>query len=342
LPNESAYFQARRIGLCGSQRPPTPTFLAFCNEVGQALAQSSGTIIAIAGRRISNDEEGHAADLEFADGFRSALTSRDALERIETFRFKNEARPQDYFQVGRVVEVQGKSREARRFAMVHAVDALVGVGGTDGTAQQLTFALATEKPALPVPCFGGSARSIWHDHREALLERLRLAPDEAATWERTPTGDGEARQLARRMVEVFLASLAQRCFVIMPFAADFSPLIDFVIDPVVRGLGDEPVHLGRREQPGDVGRQISEGLARADYVVCVLDGMRPNVLYELGMAHALGKPAVLMWKRLADGALQAPFDIVQEQRIEYDSIDASLRPRLERAVRHIKRQPHSR
>jgi hypothetical protein len=49
-----------------------------------------------------------------------------------------------------------------------------------------------------------------------------------------------------------------------------------------------------------------------------------------------------MWKRVADGPLQAPFDIVQEQRIEYDAIDAGLRPRLERALRHIKRQRHPR
>lgn len=140
------------------------------------------------------------------------------------------------------------------------------------------------------------------------------------------------------MVGKFLTSLAQRCFVIMPFAEDFSPLIDFVIDPVVRSLGDEPIHLGRREQPGDVGRQTSDGLSKADYVICVLDDMRPNVLYELGMAYALGKPSILLWKKLVANTIEVSFDSVQEQRIEYESIDNQLKPRLEKVIRHIKTQ----
>jgi hypothetical protein len=34
--------------------------------------------------------------------------------------------------------------------------------------------------------------------------------------------------------------------------------------------------------------------------------------------------------------IRAPFDIAQEQRIEYRSIDNRLKPRLEKAIRHIK------
>ncbi len=87
-----------------------------------------------------------------------------------------------------------------------------------------------------------------------------------------------------------------------------------------------------------MGSQISEGLSKADYVIYVLDGMRPNVLYELGIAHPLGKPSVLLWKKTADIEIRAPFDIAQEQRIEYRSFDNQLKPRLEKAIRHLKTQ----
>ena len=64
--------------------------------------------------------------------------------------------------------------------------------------------------------------------------------------------------------------------------------------------------------------------------------MRPNVFYELGMAHALGKSSVLLWKKTAENRIKVPFDIIQEQRIEYSAIDNNLIPRLEKAIRHIK------
>jgi len=322
--------------MCGSQRPASKEFLAFCEEVGRAVAKFSDTIVVIAGRKNSDDGKTLTADTEFLNGVRKEIRTQDISSRLETFRFKNEARPGRYFQAGSVVEIDGTSRESRRFSMVHAVDGLIGIGGTKGTDQQLTFAFATETPALPVPCFGGKSWDIWCDHRDLLIGRLKISEKSVAEWEQTPNNVTDARKLAKVMVKKFLASLAQRCFVIMPFAEDFAPLIDFVIDPVVRSLGDEPIHLGRREQPGDVGNQISEGLSKADYAICVLDGMRPNVLYELGMAHALGKPSALLWKKTTDIEISAPFDIVQEQRIEYRSIDNRLKPRLEKAIRHLK------
>jgi hypothetical protein len=61
-------------------------------------------------------------------------------------------------------------------------------------------------------------------------------------------------------------------------------------------------------------------------------------LYELGMAHALRKPVVLLWKKSPSNLLDVPFDIAKEQRIEYDAVDRGLRSRLENAIRHIKRQ----
>ena len=331
MKKSKSFFRARRIGLCGSQKPSTKEFLAFCEEVGRSVAKFSDTIAVIAGRK-------NKADTEFLNGVKKEIRVQDISSRLETFWFKNETKPERYFQAGTIVEIDGASRESRRLSMVHAVDGLIGIGGTKGTDQQLTFAFATETPALPVPCFGGKSRDIWRDHRDLLIERLKISKKSATEWEQTPKNVTEARRLAKDMVKKFLASLVQRCFVIMPFAEDFSPLIDFVIDPVVRSLGDKPIHLGRREQPGDVGRQISEGLSKADYVICVLDGMRPNVLYELGMAHALGKPSVLLWKKTTDNEIRAPFDIAQEQRIKYPSIDNRLKPRLEKAIRHIKMQ----
>jgi hypothetical protein len=78
----------------------------------------------------------------------------------------------------------------------------------------------------------------------------------------------------------------------MPFQESYSALYDFVIEPAVTGLGDSPIRTDRIGIPGDVGRQIADGIQRADYVIVVLDGLRPNVLYELGLAHGQGKSTI--------------------------------------------------
>lgn len=332
---QQEYFRALRIGVCGSQRAPSDTFRAFATEVGRTLGAESEVVLALAGRR---GDRGPSADECVAEGFRSAIHADELKHRAQTFYFANDTSPDKYFRVGKVIETSGSSREARRFAMVHAVDGLIGISGSRGTEQQLTFALATETPLLPVPVFGGRCRDVWNDHSHQLAQRLELTDEELATWVTEPKSIEAAKGLARTMVATFLNSIPRRCFVIMPFRSDHSALIDLVIDPAIRALGDEPIHLGRLEMPGDVGQQISQGIACADYIVCVLDDMRPNVLYELGRAHALGKPVVLMWQRNADEVKNAPFDIDQHQRVEYDAVDDTLKNRLVNVLQNFIRE----
>jgi hypothetical protein len=153
-------------------------------------------------------------------------------------------------------------------------------------------------------------------------------------WEEeAPIDPEKLPTLAKEMVGALVGSLQRRCFVIMPFAQDFRALYDFVIEPVIHKAGDYPIRLDRAAIPGDVGGQILDGIRQCDYIVAVLDGLRPNVLYELGLAHGRGKPTVLL-NRV--GSLSSsdtiPFDLSMYQRLEYESVDASLVERLEHTL----------
>ena len=115
---------------------------------------------------------------------------------------------------------------------------------------------------------------------------------------------------------------------------------DFVIEPAIQNAGDEPVRIDRAAVPGDLGRQIHDGIKACDYAVVVLDELRPNVLYELGLAHAWGKPTILVshattWTNEA----VAPFDLSMQQRLEYHTVEAGLVKRLEAVLRAL---PHDR
>ena len=59
------------------------------------------------------------------------------------------------------------------------------------------------------------------------------------------------------------------------------------------------------------------GITAAKVLVAELTGRNPNVFYELGLAHALNKPVVLVSSNQAD----VPFDLQHIRVIYYDMRD---------------------
>lgn len=103
-------------------------------------------------------------------------------------------------------------------------------------------------------------------------------------------------------------------FVAMPFAATFNTLYESI-----ENLVHNHCHLhcvrGDTESAGtrimsDVWRMTNEAML----VVADLSGRNPNVFYELGLAHALGKSVVLLTSDTAD----TPFDVRDIRAIRYD------------------------
>lgn len=65
------------------------------------------------------------------------------------------------FKEGKVKNLPGETAEARRFAMVKAVDVLITVKGKKHTAAVLEFAKKLNKPALPLAFTGGDSEVFW-------------------------------------------------------------------------------------------------------------------------------------------------------------------------------------
>ncbi len=63
--------------------------------------------------------------------------------------------------------------------------------------------------------------------------------------------------------------------------------------------------------------QVWEGINAAKVLVAELTSRNPNVLYELGLAHALRKPVVLISSNEDD----IPFDVRHIRVIYYDTND---------------------
>src|SRR5574337_627234 len=80
-------------------------------------------------------------------------------------------------------------------------------------------------------------------------------------------------------------------------------------------------------------QKIADYIRQADVVVADCSGRNPNVFYELGLAHALEKPVVLI---TSDPIEQAPTDIRAFEFISYAALEPdNFLARLEQALQSI-------
>lgn len=94
-----------------------------------------------------------------------------------------------------------------------------------------------------------------------------------------------------------------RVFVIMPFADEFQSIYDELICPALDEYVVERAD-SRLDQRGILAKIVS-GIAEADLVIADVTATNPNVMYELGIAHALGRPTIM----LSQDTSRLPFDI---------------------------------
>jgi len=106
---------------------------------------------------------------------------------------------------------------------------------------------------------------------------------------------------------------APKAFVIMPFAPPFAAIFHDVIKPALAGY--DVFRADSRLDERGILEKIVSGIAESDLVVADVTATNPNVMYELGIAHALGKPTVMV----AQSVLDLPFDIRSYPVHEYSA-----------------------
>jgi hypothetical protein len=94
---------------------------------------------------------------------------------------------------------------------------------------------------------------------------------------------------------------------------------------------------GDLDAAGVIMDQVWQGIRGADAVVADITGKNPNVFYEIGLAHALGKEVILI-----SPDPEAPFDVRSSRRVTYSAQDLDgLKTKLLAAFAAISaRYPH--
>lgn len=89
-------------------------------------------------------------------------------------------------------------------------------------------------------------------------------------------------------------------FVIMPFSDAFEEVYAKLLRPALSAAGYEPSRADTDPGSRNIMKDVISGLTRADLVVTDLSGLNPNVLYELGLAHGMRKPVLLLIQDLEE------------------------------------------
>ena len=90
------------------------------------------------------------------------------------------------------------------------------------------------------------------------------------------------------------------CFVIMPFRTDLDPIHQTIREAVALNNGLTCERADDISSVGVVVDEVWERICEAQVVVAEATGRNANVFYEMGLAHAIGKPVVILAQSASD------------------------------------------
>ena len=132
------------------------------------------------------------------------------------------------------------------------------------------------------------------------------------------TGQEKAKQTFQKLEKSAKVKSDDSCFVMMPFGEPLGGYYEKIYKPAIEKAGLTPVRADDEIfGTGKIIDQIWNGINSAKILVAELTTRNPNVFYELGLAHALEKPVVLVSSNEGD----VPFDLNHIRVIYYDVTD---------------------
>jgi len=120
-------------------------------------------------------------------------------------------------------------------------------------------------------------------------------------------------------------------FVLMPFSQDFDDVYKLGIGPACKGAGAYCERVDEQIYTENIMERIRNQIAKADLIVSDLTGQNPNVFYETGYAHALGKTTILLTQKAED----IPFDLKHTPHIVYGKSVSGIKPELRRRIKYF-------
>jgi hypothetical protein len=137
------------------------------------------------------------------------------------------------------------------------------------------------------------------------------------------------------MSDFAVNTIPPKAFIVMEFSQTFDELYAEVIKPLCQSYKIAPVRADERHGPGLILHDIEQQIIESNVVIADVSPLNANVFYEVGYAHALHKPTIL----LAQRGTKLPFDIAGLRTIFYENtisgkriVDEQLRKHLDQVL----------
>jgi len=103
------------------------------------------------------------------------------------------------------------------------------------------------------------------------------------------------------------------CFVIMPLQPSFERIYIERIKPTVEACRFRCLKANDLFSPTSILEDIWTYICKSKVIIADVTGKNPNVFYEMGIAHTLGKPIIMVTQNSND----VPFDVAQFRYFPY-------------------------
>lgn len=132
------------------------------------------------------------------------------------------------------------------------------------------------------------------------------------------SGQEKVKETFKKLEKSTKVKSDDSCFIMMPFAEPYGSYYDKIYKVAVEKAGLKAIRADDEIfGTGKIIDQIWFGINNAKVLIAELTTRNPNVFYELGLAHALKKPVVLVSENEKD----VPFDLNHIRVVYYDVKD---------------------
>jgi hypothetical protein len=121
-----------------------------------------------------------------------------------------------------------------------------------------------------------------------------------------------------------------QAFVVMQFSSPYNEVYIEVIRRVCEEVGIDVYRIDESPGTGIIINDIAQAIKESSLVIADISPLNANVFYEVGYAHGINKPTIL----IAERGTKLPFDVSPFRTIFYDN-SISGKPRLERGLKEF-------
>lgn len=309
----------------------TTNLEAFCDALGAEIIARGHRLLGAAQTIL---------DQRLADAAAKALAKPGAQEEMIQSWIDKGVKPAH--SIGRIMPSARKSWDPGDSVQgvpepVERADVVILITGFQGTRRAYWWSIAANKAVLPVAYFGGAAEEIFHRELASFDAKYGRRMRKEDFEQLSMLGSDYAAKARRVVALAEDIAHSQNVCVAMSYSKsdDIRTQLENAFDvfeQATQKFDYKCSKVTEKNTEGKITNEIVASLTHAGFVIVDLTEVKPNVMYELGLADGMGKPVIVT----AREGTELPFDVKDKPVSFWNPMNLKqLRLDLEERIRPI-------